>query len=200
MIPYSNRIADGFFRFDKREFQLDHADTHAIHGDVRKRKWDVVEQSSSHLQCNFSSRDHKNVNWPWPFDARYTATLSDQTIRQELSLTNRGRVRMPAGMGFHPYFLRSLTRDQEPVALTFNFDSVYPDENDTRIPSGPAEPRTDDMDFSKGELLSPDAFIDACCAGYDQKGHIEWPESSVRLHFACSKTIGHLVLPNPTPP
>ena len=44
MIPYSNRIAGGSFRFAGQQYQLAKGENHAIHGDVRKRPWVVIEQ------------------------------------------------------------------------------------------------------------------------------------------------------------
>jgi galactose mutarotase-like enzyme len=66
-----------------------------------------------------------------------------------------------------------------------------------RIPSGPAQPLTAEQDYSVEKGLDPDRFWDACFQGYDGNSHITWPESSVRLTFACSPECQHLIVYNP---
>lgn len=197
MVPYSNRIANGAFTFAGRSYQLDNAAGHAIHGDTRKRPWQVAEQSAHALQCTFSSAEHDRVNWPWPFDAQARYELRDGSLHMGLTLTNRGDTAMPAGFGWHPYFSRSLTRDDEPVLLQFALEGAYPDAHDTRIPSGPLAPLAAHQDFGRERSLEPDNFLDSCCYGFTG-GHVAWPDSGVRLRFAPPPTCRHLVLYNPS--
>ena len=49
MVPYSNRIEDGRFSFLKKNYQLDNADQHAIHGDVRERPWHTEGSDQTRL-------------------------------------------------------------------------------------------------------------------------------------------------------
>ena len=53
------------------------------------------------------------------------------------------------------------------------------------------------QDFTSESPLAPDNFLDTCFHGYDGQGHIAWPKSGVRLHFACSNACSHLILYNP---
>jgi aldose 1-epimerase len=197
MVPYSNRIENGAFAFGGEDYQLERGDQHAIHGDVRTRPWEVGECTDTRLCCAFDSAAHERVNWPWPFSARAEYSLEGQTFTSLLSLRNDGESFMPAGFGWHPYFSRALTAPGEPVRLCFRAEAAYPDENDSRIPSGPPQPLAPGQDFSAGRPLAPDNFLDTCCRGYDGGGHIAWPHSGVRLRFACSSACTHLVLYNP---
>mgnify|MGYP006428080719 CR=1 FL=1 len=196
MVPYSNRIENGTFTFAGRTYQLQNADSHAIHGDTRKRPWRVTEQSQHHLRCTFSSAEHQPVNWPWPFDAEASFELRHEELHLGLRLTNRGGAAMPAGFGWHPYFSRALRHEGEPVALQFTLDGAYPDAHGNRIPSGPLAPLSPQQDFSRERLLAPDNFLDTCCHGFTG-GHISWPQSGVRLRFAAAANCQHLVLYNP---
>ncbi|MFH1566717.1 MAG: aldose 1-epimerase, partial [Gemmatimonadota bacterium] len=45
MVPYSNRIENGRFTFQGRAYQLEGAERHAIHGDVRGRPWQTEERT-----------------------------------------------------------------------------------------------------------------------------------------------------------
>ena len=197
MVPYSNRIANGAFAFAGRSYQLANAEQHAIHGDVRNRPWVVAEKTPHRLVCTFDSTDHDEVNWPWPFAVCAEYQLSEQTLQQRLRLWNRGDGPMPAGFGWHPFFNRTLTRGDEPVHLHFEVQSAYPDDNNTRIPSGPAQPLLEHQDFSNERPLARENFLDTCFHGYQGRGSITWPTSGIRLHFACSSAASHLILYNP---
>jgi aldose 1-epimerase len=197
MIPYSNRIENGAFTFRGQSYQLEHGERHAIHGDVRTRAWKIEHWSVTALHCAFNSVEHENVNWPWPFEARAEYSLEGSTFCQRLALWNRGESAMPAGLGWHPYFTRALTRDGEPVHLQFNVAGAYPDAQDNRIPSGPPQPLTAKQDHSAGKRLDPEDFWDACFQGYDGKGAISWPETGVRIQFDCSPECTHLIVYNP---
>ncbi len=197
MVPYSNRIADGSFTFAGECHQLQNGEQHAIHGDVRKRAWHVEEQQPHRLICSFSSAEYNDINWPWPFAVRAEYELTEHTLQQRLTLSNRADRSMPAGCGWHPFFNRTLTQDGEPAHLHFQVQSAYPDGYDNRIPSGPTQALALHQDFTGESPLAPDNFLDTCFYGYDGQGHIAWPKSGVRLRFACSNVCSHLILYNP---
>jgi aldose 1-epimerase len=197
MIPYSNRIENGTFTFQGQRFQLAHGDRHSLHGDVWMRPWCVIDELTTRIACTFRSIDHEDVNWPWPFDTQAEYSLSGHVFSSRLALWNRGETAMPAGFGWHPFFSRALTREGEAVHLCFKVAGVYPDANDNRIPSGPAQPLTPEQDFSIEKPLDPEQFFDHCFQGYDGNGYIAWPESGIKLSFDCSPECQHLVVYNP---
>ena len=209
MIPYSNRIEQGRFAFEGETYELNETTNdpngHAIHGDVRKRPWDVAERRGDFVRCaldssEFDYEDEEPVNWPWPFEAQVEYELRDNVFVSRLTLWNRGETDMPAGFGWHPYFRRCLTQVDEPVQLHFRVEGVYPDANGDRIPSGPPQPPAPNQDFRQERPLDPDNFLDICCTGYDGRGTITWPQSKLRLRFRCSDECSHLVLYNPDDP
>lgn len=200
LVPYSNRIENGYFTFQGEAYQLANGERHASHGDVRKRPWQVEQQSEAAITCAFDSRNFADSNWPWPFSATLTYVLEANAITSKLTVTNHGTNPMPAGLGWHPYYNRTLTRAGEPILLHFQVGSVYPDANDTRIPSGPVEPLASNQDFRTERALAPENFIDACFYGYNGGGSIAWPESNVRLEYQVSANCGHLILFNPAKP
>ena len=198
MIPYSNRIEHGRFTFDGVTYQLGNEASHAIHGDVRLRKWEIQEASATHGCCAISSAAFADRNWPWPYDAAVEYRLIGNVFASRLLLWNRGETAMPAGFGWHPFYRRALTREGETVRLQMKVQAAYPDAHGTRLPSGPAEPVSPAQDFSLEKPLLPDHFLDTCFRGYDGHGHIAWPESGIKLSFRCSPACTHLVIYNPT--
>jgi len=200
MLPYSNRIRDGKFTFEGREYTLANAKNHAIHGDVRNRLWKVVERTPQRLVLEFESATVADFNWPWPILARVEIEVEGDQLVQRLKLENRGDTTMPAGFGWHPYFRRWLSRDGEPVELQFRVTRIHPDgsadglpsSNADGLPDGPSLPLPAELDFSKSRPLG-DLRLDACFGGFDGRAEIGWPESGVRLLMECSPNVTHLV-------
>lgn len=199
MAPYCNRIAGGRFTFDGVEHQLADAAKHAIHGDVRKRPFEVRDLGPQSTDLVFESTRHTAVNWPWPFDLRVRYSLEGMSVTTRLELTNRGTTTMPAGFGLHPYFRRALTHPGEPLLVQFHSEGVYPDAFETRVPSGPAEYGWT-ADYCRPRQPHPDELLDFCTAGYDGKGSIHWPVSGVKVDFHASPLFGHLVFFSPLKP
>lgn len=106
LIPYANRIADGRFTFDGHDYQLplnfgDHP--HSIHGFGWQTAWTVSETDEA---TALLVQDHGGAaGWPWPYRAEQQFAVTPDSFTMALSLTNTGDRAMPAGLGFHPYFL-----------------------------------------------------------------------------------------------
>lgn len=197
MIPYSNRIENGRFRFEGRDYELRNGANHAIHGDARSRPWTVAEKSASRLKLTLRSADFADFNWPWPIDVEAEIAVDGTSLVQSLRIRNRGTTAMPAGFGWHPYYPRALTKEVEPVRMRMKFTTVYPDANGDCIPDGPAQPVPAELDYSAGKAVPADRRYDTCLGGYDGQGTIEWPESGVKLDYACTPNVTHFIYFNP---
>lgn len=108
LVPFSNRIAQGRFHFDGRDVALaptyPPADaTHALHGFGWIEAWEVADAAPDHAVIEHR---HAGGEWPWPYLARQTFSLSANGAEMALSVTNMGSEAMPVGLGFHPYFPR----------------------------------------------------------------------------------------------
>lgn len=109
LVPFSNRIAQGRFRFAGKSVRLapnfpgsDHP--HALHGFGWLAQWrvDRAEAASARLV-----HDYPGGDWPWAYRAVQGFTLdAREGLGIELSLTNLSSGSMPAGLGLHPYFPR----------------------------------------------------------------------------------------------
>ena len=207
MLPYSNRIRDGRFSFADKSVQLEEADTHAIHGALRKQSWEITHASDTRLTCRFDSRAHAAaglppINWPWPIDATIDHVLKGRRLISELSLTNRGQNPMPAGLGWHPYFLREINGSSP--KLTVPVSGVFPDTNGDCLPVGSAAPLPAHLDFRTEQSLLPDQPIDNCFSGLDGNIRIRWPKptkgSVLGLTMRTSPICRFAVLYNPDKP
>lgn len=107
MLPWANRIRDGILRYQGESWQLETAsDGTARHGDVRKRPWQIIEQSETRLKLKIDSGDFENFNFPFAISAIVDYRLEDEDFVWEVTLTNQDERDFPAGFGFHPYFQR----------------------------------------------------------------------------------------------
>jgi len=198
MLPYSNRIRDGKFRFAQTDYQLQEADNHAIHGALRKRAWRTTEQSSALLSAEYDSTLDGDVNWPWPIRASLRHTLDGPRLISEMTLTNAGDTPMPAGMGWHPYFTRLV--DGASPELQLPVSGVYPDANGDCLPDGAAIALPTALDFRSRRKLDADQRIDHCLSGLQGNALIAWPDAGVELTMQASDNCTHLVLFNPDMP
>lgn len=193
LVPWSNRVRDARFEFEGREIRLrpNTPDGHAIHGDVRKRPWNRVAADPSRpgeVAFAFESSDFADVNFPFRFASRLACRLHEGALEMHLSVTNRGSARMPAGLGFHPYFRRSIAPGEEP-RLSFGATGVYRD----LLPREAAGPIGPGFDFSRERAFGTDVF-DHCFAGWSGSTRIEWPTSGVSATVSATEPFRHLVL------
>lgn len=200
MVPYSNRIEKGEFTFEGKTYKLDKGEEHSLHGAVRHLPWQVVESGPAAALLRFDSKEHEKVNWPWPFAVEVAYELDGGVFFSSLKLWNKGESNMPGGVGWHPFFSRSLSKAKEPVYLQIDVPRVFPDENDNRIPSGPSEPVPPALEFSAEKPVDPDFFIDNCFVYRGGNGHLRWPASGIKAEFQCSSECSHLVFYNPPEP
>ncbi len=102
MAPWPNRVADGRFRWDGRDFALPlDGKPHAIHGRVLSRAWDVTAEAPR--TCELMARFDEG--WPWRGHAWQRFELRPTSLRMELEVRSDGEP-FPAGCGWHPWFRR----------------------------------------------------------------------------------------------
>ena len=198
MIPYSNRVRDGRFEFGGTAHALPAPERHAIHGIVRKRPWRVVSHEAGRAECAFDSAEHPDAGWPWPIRCTIVHELDGSELRATMSVTNAGDSPMPAGLGWHPYFVREI--DGASPTLELPVDAVFPDAGATRMPDGPAIPLPDALDFRTARALDPAQHIDCCLAGLDGPIRIRWPDAELGLTMHPDAACRYLVLFNPGMP
>lgn len=210
MLPYSNRIRDARFTFLGNQYTLTNAAKHAIHGALRDKPWQVLEKTADRLECHFSSEQHINnelqkyselkndINWPWPMQANIEYWLDEHLLCSKITLTNSGESVMPAGMGWHPYFCRTI--EGATPELTLPVSAVYPTTDGDCLPTGPAETLPAFLDFRRTRKLDPSIRIDHCLAGFSGKATIAWPKAGISLQMLASEHCQHAVLFNPDKP
>lgn len=106
LAPWPNRVADGRYRFDGEQRQLDVSEPargNAIHGLVRWAAWHVDEQSPDRVVL--SHRLYPHPGYPHILDLTAVYALSDAGLEVEVTARNAGAHAAPYGYAAHPYLL-----------------------------------------------------------------------------------------------
>ena len=107
LVPFSNRIGHATLLWEGTRHPLVRNNTpepHAIHGVGWQRPWQVLETDGTFALLAFEHR--ADAAWPFDFDSSQTLRLSGSALELTLSLTNQGAVAAPAGLGWHPFFVK----------------------------------------------------------------------------------------------
>jgi len=137
LIPFHNRISNGAFMFEGRRIEIpEHpeASPHALHGFSSRREWRVAGCGADWAELVL--RHEGDAFWPWPVTCRQVFRLTPDALEVTLSVSNDSDRPMPAGIGWHPYFLKA-TRVEEDSAW------IWPLRSDYR-PVGERRPRSAD--------------------------------------------------------
>jgi aldose 1-epimerase len=186
LVPFSNRIADGRFRFRGRTYQLPRnfpPEPHAIHGQGWQHPWQVAELTPTRAALTFA---HAVPDTPLDYRARQRFELDAGGLAVTIELTNAGRRPMPAGLGLHPYFVRTAG-----VRLRARLDHVWL--ADARKLPRERVPVPARWDFASG-LRVTTLELDHCFEGWDGRAEIHWPESGLTLEIEADPVFGHLVV------
>jgi aldose 1-epimerase len=107
LVPFSNRVGHATLKWQGTSHPLvqnNGPEPHAIHGLGWQRPWQVLDQDDQLLMLACEHR--ADVSWPFAFDASQTFRLSGNTLEMTLSMTNQAPTPAPAGLGWHPYFVK----------------------------------------------------------------------------------------------
>ena len=108
LVPFANRIGFGRFRFGHRELALPIdplGAPHALHGHGWRQPWSIEHHDAHRLTL---AMDHAPDEWPWPYRAWQHFDLTPDGLSIELTIENGDSASpMPAGLGLHPYFVRT---------------------------------------------------------------------------------------------
>jgi aldose 1-epimerase len=185
LVPYSNRIRQGRFRFAGQDYQLRPNFTpapHTIHGHGWKLPWRATAQDTASLALVY---EHDGSDWPAPYCAEQHFTLAAGALTVELAVTNTGDTAMPAGLGLHPYFPRTPA-----CRLTATVEAMWATDAEVM----PTE--LVGADLSGG--LSPDAPpLDNGFTGFAGRAVIDWPERRASLTLEADPALSFLVVYTP---
>jgi aldose 1-epimerase len=175
--------------FDGRTVRLrpniaDHP--HAIHGHGWQTEWQVL--SSDRAACTLVFEYAAAETWPWNYRATQRFSIAANVLTIELAVENLCTSRMPAGIGFHPFFpnpksarLRAAARCVwEGAALEFP----------SRCAAIPPA-----LDFGAARSVGDTRGLDHCYSGWSGSATIEWDaDARSRVEIAAAAPLEHLMI------
>ena len=122
LIPFPNRLNQGKYKWlgNPYIFPINDAYTgNALHGYGANTPFEVSEielhEDSAHIVCKYEDNGQNNAYpFPFTFEARFEIT-SDARFEVNFKCYNDGKLDIPFGMGWHPYY--QLNKSVEEVIL-----------------------------------------------------------------------------------
>lgn len=189
LVPFSNRVRDGRFRFRGRAVAMPAnvpGQAHVEHGHGWQRPWRVVAKEPRMLAIEYT---HQADAWPFTYRARQTFRLAEDMLDVTIGLRNLGDAPMPVGLGLHPYFPRTAT-----TRLTAAVQRMWATDHEvmpTALVDLPAERRLDDG-VAVDRVAMDNAFT-----GWAGRATIEWPDSGAVLTMTAAAPLSFLVVYTP---
>lgn len=117
MCPFAGRIEDGLYQFEGELYELDINEKDrnmALHGFVEDAAFEVVQslampatsttEGSAFLTLSYRYNGNRK-GFPFQFLLTVTYSLKEKTgFSLQYKIMNVGKIRMPIGIGWHPYF------------------------------------------------------------------------------------------------
>ncbi|MGW7529969.1 aldose epimerase family protein [Streptomyces sp. NPDC054783] len=173
MAPFTNRIADGRYRYDGHDHDLlpgRLGDRTIYHGFAREAPFELVHATtkpdSARLLLNTTSiRPGRYPGYPFALDLEVEFTLTARELSIEIRATNMGDTKAPYAAGWHPYF--TLSRPIDDLVLHIPAHTlIRTDPSLIPLPGAAATLPLDhcpEVDFRAPKRLGG-AVVDACYA------------------------------------
>jgi aldose 1-epimerase len=160
LIPWPNRLGDGRYRFDDVDYQValtEPAKQNAIHGFLRWRPWQPVEQQAHRIVMG--SRLYPLMGFPFTLDLTIAYELGDEGLGVSTTATNLGDRACPYGCGQHPYLSPGDGLIDE-CTLQLEAETRILTDNERQLPTGSEPVEGTPYDFRAARRLG-DQKIDS---------------------------------------
>jgi len=123
LFPFPNRIRDGRFSWNGRDFEIPQSDAshdgagNAIHGFCLDRPWRVTSRGADFAVGVFElgkDAPDRLAYWPADFRIEVRYQVRGPKLRADIRLVNPSAVPLPWGFGTHPYFKLPLGAKSRP--------------------------------------------------------------------------------------
>lgn len=191
LVPWSNRISGGGFSFEGHFHPLSpnrEGEPYPIHGNGFQCAWTLVAQTGTSAELRLASVGPG----PFAYDAVVVYRLDGATIEMSLKLVNRAPIRLPYGLGFHPWLRRTPGTNLHAPAVSLWLQR--PDDLLDRPVLPSARP---EWDFSTPRPL-PSGAINNGFAGWNRTARVVWPELATALLIEASETLSTYILYSPS--
>jgi aldose 1-epimerase len=182
LIPFGNRVRGNHFRYDGRDYALapnTDWDRHYLHGEGWLAAWEAERVTPNSIAMRFEVPAAAGT--PYVYEGCQVVTLGDGRMTLEMSVTNRGSVALPFGLGWHPFF------PMTPETTLRATADAYWVEGDGWLPTERRSP-PEELDFNSPRRL-PRHWVDNDFEGWDGRAEIVWPESEAALQLSADSAF-----------
>ncbi|RJT33522.1 aldose 1-epimerase [Mesorhizobium waimense] len=192
MVPWSNRISGGGFEFNGRFHAVEPnvpGEAFPIHGDGFQREWRLAGCTATEAELLLDD----GAIGPYRYTARIAYALNDGALDATLTVENRAGMRLPYGLGFHPWFRRRAGTMLEARATRVWL------EDERHLPTGVAPVANHPgWDFSRASVL-PRSWVNNAFDGWDHHAAIIQPEDRMTISLLASPSLDVFILYSPSP-
>jgi aldose 1-epimerase len=210
LFPFPNRIRDGRFSFQGRNYQLPaNNGPNAIHGFAMDANWDVLDHGANADEAFVTGRYQIAKHSPasrslWPTDAvlqvRYS--LAGRRLSMKVTVSNPTADDLPCGFGIHPYFRLPFAPggdlERTKVILPASKYWVLKD----FLPTGEVRPVEPRLDFRDGQpmkgLKLDDVLTGLLIPGERAAARLVDLEKNAEFQLTFGKGIRELVVYTPS--
>lgn len=177
LVPFSNRIGQARLQWEGTLYPLvrnNGDEPHAIHGVGWQRPWEVLDTDGNYALLAYEHRP--DDNWPFAFDCSQTLRLNDKGLELTLAITSHSQEPAPAGLGWHPYFVK-----RPGSRIAFSATGRWEMGGD-KLPTAHQPSRGLDAECAALD-------VDHCFDGWDGTAHLRDEVMHVRIHSSMTRLV-----------
>ena len=160
LAPWPNRIADGKYSLNGKDFQLnvnEKGRNNALHGLVFDKYWKVSSKSENRISLQITIDDSEQ--YPGILELEMTYQIDNQGLSSTLTATNQGEIELPYGASTHPYLMVPGVESVDDYILQIGASQVYLTDEARLLPIKIVDVADASLDFRQPAKIGSN-FID----------------------------------------